>query len=77
MIIRVYAGIGSVRLNLIRKWFQDLLKGLQDLHSNTPEHPAYIHGRIRFVFCNSFILVYLTYSTFDQQVKSVLVDITG
>lgn len=45
--VRVYAGIGSVRLSLIRKWLQYLLTCLQDLHSTTESHPGYIHGRIR------------------------------
>ena len=40
-------GIGSVRLNLIRKWIQDILTGLADLHQKTESHDPIIHGRIR------------------------------
>lgn len=43
----VFAGIGSVRLVLVRKWFQDILTGLADLHSKTDKHNVLIHGRIR------------------------------
>ncbi|KAK8822408.1 hypothetical protein WA577_005571 [Blastocystis sp. JDR] len=43
----VYMGIGSVRLNLIRKWIQDILTGLADLHQKTESHDPIIHGRIR------------------------------
>ena len=43
----VFAGIGSVRLALVRKWFQDLLIGLAELHSRTEQHNVIIHGRIR------------------------------
>lgn len=42
------AGIGSVRLGLVRKLFQDILIGLRELHSQTDKHAVLIHGRIRY-----------------------------
>lgn len=46
----MFAGIGSVRLVLVRKWFQDILTGLCDLHSKTDKHNVLIHGRIRYPY---------------------------
>ena len=46
----MFAGIGSVRLVLVRKWFQDILTGLCDLHSKTDKHNVLIHGRIRYTY---------------------------
>lgn len=48
-----YHSVGSTwvlalsRLNLIRKWIQDILTGLADLHQKTESHDPIIHGRIR------------------------------
>ena len=47
VISSVFAGIKSVRLNLVRKWFFDLLTGLKEIHSSTEYHKPLIHGRIR------------------------------
>lgn len=44
---RVYLSVGSIRLNLIRKWIQGILTGLADLHKKTESHDPIIHGRIR------------------------------
>lgn len=57
----VYMGIGSVRLSLIRKWLQDILTGLMDLHQKTDAHEPIIHGRIR--------LQYLLYHRSTGQVR--------
>ena len=56
----VFAGIGSVRLALVRKWFQDLLIGLSELHSRTEQHNVIIHGRIRYHLFLSSNLVFGT-----------------
>ena len=59
-ICSVFAGIGSVRLALVRKWFQDLLIGLAELHSKTEQHNVIIHGRIRYYLPLSSTLVFGT-----------------